>query len=75
MNHIVHVLRMKVGEEVSVHDDVNRKYLCRIQKLEEEQVVLSIVKQQESDTELACPIIRFRGFQREIRWNGSYRSV
>lgn len=29
VNHIVHVLRMKVGEEVSVHDDVNRKYLCQ----------------------------------------------
>lgn len=36
VNHIVHVLRMKVGEEVSVHDDVNRKYLCRIEKLLEE---------------------------------------
>ena len=47
VNHIVHVLRMKVGEEVSVHDDVNRKYLCRIEKLLEERVVLSIVEQQE----------------------------
>ena len=28
VNHIVHVLRMKVGEEVSVHDNVNRKYFC-----------------------------------------------
>lgn len=44
VNHIVHVLRMKVGEEVSVHDDVNRKYLCRIEKLLEERVVLSIVE-------------------------------
>ena len=72
VNHIVHVLRMKVGEEVSVHDDVNRKYLCRIEKLLEERVVLSIVEQQESDTELSCPIYLF---QREIRWNGSFRSV
>ena len=44
VNHIVHVLRMKVGEEVSVHDDVNRKYLCRIEELLEERVVLSIVE-------------------------------
>ena len=61
VNHIVHVLRMKVGEEVSVHDDVNRKYLCRIEKLLEERVVLSIVEQQESDTELSCPIYLFQG--------------
>ena len=61
VNHIVHVLRMKVGEEVSVHDDVNRKYLCRIEKLLEERVVLSIVEQQESDTELSLPDLSVPG--------------
>ena len=70
VNHIVHVLRMKVGEEVSVHDDVNRKYLCRIEKLLEERVVLSIVEQQESDTELSCPIYLFQGLPKgdKMEW-------
>ena len=75
VNHIVHVLRMKVGEEVSVHDDVNRKYLCRIEKLLEERVVLSIVEQQESDTELPARSICSRVFQREIRVEWIIRSV
>ena len=70
VNHIVHVLRMKVGEEVSVHDDVNRKYLCRIEKLLGERVVLSIVEQQESDTELSCPIYLFQGLPKgdKMEW-------
>ena len=70
VNHIVHVLRMKVGEEVSVHDDVNRKYLCLIEKLLEERVVLSIVEQQESDTELSCPIYLFQGLPKgdKMEW-------
>ena len=84
VNHIVHVLRMKVGEEVSVHDDVNRKYLCRIEKLLEERVVLSIVEQQESDTELSCPIYLFQGLpkldekkaQKKVnRWNAIAESA
>lgn len=70
VNHIVNVLRMKVGEEVSVHDDVNRKYLCRIAELQEDKVCLSIVEQQTSDTELPCRIYLFQGLPKgdKMEW-------
>lgn len=70
VNHIVNVLRMKVGEEVSVHDDVNRKYLCRIAELQEDKVRLSILEQQTSDTELPCRIYLFQGLPKgdKMEW-------
>lgn len=70
VNHIVNVLRMKVGEEVSVHDDVNRKYLCRIAELKEDKVCLSILEQQTSDTELPCRIYLFQGLPKgdKMEW-------
>ena len=70
VNHIVNVLRMKVGEEVSVHDDVNRKYLCRIAELQEDKVCLSILEQQTSDTELPCRIYLFQGLPKgdKMEW-------
>ena len=70
VNHIVNVLRMKVGEEVSVHDDVNRKYLCRIAELQEDKVCLSILEQQASDTELPCRIYLFQGLPKgdKMEW-------
>ena len=70
VNHIVNVLRMKVGEEVSVHDDVNRKYLCRIVELQEDKVRLSILEQQTSDTELPCRIYLFQGLPKgdKMEW-------
>ena len=70
VNHMVNVLRMKVGEEVSVHDDVNRKYLCRIAELQEDKVCLSILEQQTSDTELPCRIYLFQGLPKgdKMEW-------
>ena len=70
VNHMVNVLRMKVGEEVSVHDDVNRKYLCRIAELQEDKVCLSILEQQASDTELPCRIYLFQGLPKgdKMEW-------
>lgn len=70
VNHMVNVLRMKVGEEVSVHDDVNRKYLCRIAELQEDKVCLSILEQQTSDTELPCWIYLFQGLPKgdKMEW-------
>lgn len=70
VNHIVNVLRMKVGEDVSVHDDANRKYLCRIAELQEDKVCLSILEQQTSDTELPCRIYLFQGLPKgdKMEW-------
>ena len=75
VNHIVHVLRMKVGEEVSVHDDVNRKYLCRIEKLLEEEWCFLLWSSRNRTRNFPARSICSRVFQREIRWNGSFRSV
>ena len=38
------VLRMKIGEQLSVRDGDNHKYLCRIDVYEEGRAVLEILE-------------------------------
>ncbi len=61
VNHMKHVLRMKPEEKVSVSDGDNRRYLCRIDRYEEERAVLVICEVQEADTELPSEIYLFQG--------------
>ena len=61
VNHIGSVLRMKAGEEVGIHDDKHNKYRCRIEEISQETVVLSVLEEQEEDTELPSEIYLFQG--------------
>ena len=67
VNHIKNVLRMKPGEEVSVSDGNNCRYLCRIKEYADdgEEAVLTIVNRQENDTELSSKIYLFQGLPKQ----------
>ena len=49
VNHIKNVLRMRVGEEVTVNDGDNQCYRCKIQKIENDQVVLDVIESKTTD--------------------------
>lgn len=56
-NHIKNVLRMKIGEEVSVAvSGEDREYRCGIERFEEDKAVLTIRFIKENDVELPCRI-------------------
>lgn len=62
VNHIVHVLRMKPGEELLLctgEDD--REYRCRISRIEEMSVTAEILWVEERGVELPCRIYLFQG--------------
>ena len=52
VNHMKNVLRMRIGEEVTVSDGQGKEYLCQVLDFEEEQVQLKIVETKASDAEL-----------------------
>ncbi len=62
--HISRSLRMKVGEKIVVCDYCNYEYLCTIQKINEQQVFLSIDEKRASqnelsvDTKLFCAVLK-----------------
>lgn len=61
VNHMRNVLRMKQGEQLSVSDGDNHKYLCRVDSYEEDRALLEILEEEEVDTELASKIYLFQG--------------
>ena len=61
VNHMKNVLRMKMGEQVGISDGNNRKYVCQVAAFEEEQALLTILEEQEADTELASKLYLFQG--------------
>ena len=62
VNHIENVLRLNVEEEVLVGDVTNAKtYLCKIDKMEKEEVMLSIVRNIEKTTEPNVYLHIFQG--------------
>lgn len=69
VNHMRNVLRMKPGEELSVSDGNNCRYLCRVLRYEEdgneERAVLEIVKKETFDTELPSKIYLFQGLPKQ----------
>ena len=52
VNHMKNVLRMRIGEEVTVSDGQGKEYLCQVLDFEEEQVQLKIVETKASDAGL-----------------------
>ena len=65
VNHIKNVLRMRVGEEVTVNDGDNQCYRCKIQKIENDQVVLDVIESKTTDSELSSKIYLFQGLPKQ----------
>jgi len=62
VNHIKNVLRMKPGEEIAVSNgEDGMEYHCRIQTLEEEQVICELCEVKEDSAELPAKIYLFQG--------------
>lgn len=69
VNHMKHVLRMKTGEELTVSDGNNRRYLCRVKEYaagdSEGKAILEIVTELTSDTELPSKLYLFQGLPKQ----------
>ena len=65
VNHMKNVLRMRIGEEVTISDGNNRQYLCEIREYENEEAVLHIVEEVSADTELPSKIYLFQGLPKQ----------
>lgn len=65
VNHMKNVLRMRIGEEVTISDGNNRQYLCEIKDYEQEEAVLHIVEETSTDTELPSEIYLFQGLPKQ----------
>lgn len=70
VNHMKNVLRMKLGEEVTISDGNNCKYLCRVKNYEDHvsgdaKAVLEIVERLSNDTELPSKIFLFQGLPKQ----------
>ena len=70
VNHMKNVLRMRIGEEVTVSDGQGKEYLCQVRDFEEEQVQLKIVETKASDAELPSKIYLFQGLPKndKMEW-------
>lgn len=53
VHHLAHVLRARVGDEVTVFDGRGAEFLARIQRMDRSRVVLTVTDRREVDRELA----------------------
>lgn len=60
-NHIKHVLRMKIGEEIIISNGQDREYYCIIELFETDQVIARITDVVENSVELSTKITLFQG--------------
>ncbi|NLL76661.1 MAG: 16S rRNA (uracil(1498)-N(3))-methyltransferase [Clostridiales bacterium] len=62
VNHIKNVLRMKIGEEISVSNGIDKKeYRCGIEDIEEEKIVCKLRFVKEDGMELPSRVYLFQG--------------
>ena len=61
VNHIRNVLRMAIGEELTVSDGHGTDYFCKISDLEKDRILLDIVDSWHSFVELPVKIYLFQG--------------
>jgi 16S rRNA (uracil1498-N3)-methyltransferase len=61
VNHIKNVLRMSVGEELTISDGHGMDYFCKIGTLERDEVVAEIIDSWHSFVELPVKIYLFQG--------------
>ncbi|MFI3200538.1 MAG: 16S rRNA (uracil(1498)-N(3))-methyltransferase [Eubacteriales bacterium] len=70
-NHAKNVLRIQIGEEVSVSNGIDeREYCCELKAFLEEEVILTICSVSEATTELSANIILFQGLPKsdKMEW-------
>ncbi len=65
VNHMKNVLRMRIGEELTVSDGEGCEYLCTVREFEEDQVLLQISEVHASDAELPSKIYLFQGLPKQ----------
>lgn len=65
VNHMKNVLRMKIGEKLTVSDGDNRKYLCTVERYEDGQAFVKILEEETADTELPSGICLFQGLPKQ----------
>lgn len=70
VNHIKNVLRMKEGELFHVSDGNNKRYLCRVDRIEETKVTAFIEETLKEDMELPVKIVLFQGLPKgdKMEW-------
>ncbi len=62
VNHIKNVLRMQIGEEITINNGQDAiHYQCEISSIEEEEIRCHILYKEESDFELSAKITLFQG--------------
>lgn len=61
VNHIRNVLRMKIGEKISISDGCNQEYQCEISKIEEDRVICDVLLIEEAYKELPAELYLFQG--------------
>lgn len=62
VNHIKNVLRMKIGEEISVSNGIDdNDYRCVIDKIEEDTVICKLIFVKEDGIELPAKVTLFQG--------------
>ena len=69
VNHIVNVLRLRIGDEITVSDGGSRDYICKISEFiatdkigPDSKVMADIVDIEENSAELPADIILFQGY-------------
>lgn len=65
VKHMKNVLRMHIGEQVTINDGNNISYLCRVESYQEDSAILHIEEEQMTDTELASHIYLFQGLPKQ----------
>lgn len=65
VNHMKNVLRMRIGEKVTISDGNNCQYICEISDYEEDEAILHIVEEISTDTELPSKIYLFQGLPKQ----------
>lgn len=70
VNHIKNVLRMKIGETVTVSDGENRTYECGLSELGPEEAVFRIRSVSEFTSELPVEVVLFQGLPKgdKLEW-------
>jgi 16S rRNA (uracil1498-N3)-methyltransferase len=61
VNHIKNVLRMKINEQVLISNGRDKDYLCSIDQITCDEVILQIISVYEEKTELPAKIYLFQG--------------
>ena len=65
VNHMKNVLRMKIGEELTVNDGEGYQYLCAVETYEADMAVLKILKRTKDESELTSKIYLFQGLPKQ----------